>query len=174
VVAGLIALPAVVRSVRAAGWPLVRRQTIRVSVTVGATIVGGVPLVIWAHHLTYHQRNGGQPSYSALFLGVCLFLAAAVAASTGWVVSVVRNVELAPRSLRWLSRLALVAALAMAVILGSLVTWWVSLARTAPAVLGGTTPLDLIAAGSLMVVGLMVAVAGARRVVRAAPRLRRG
>jgi hypothetical protein len=173
VLAGLIAFPTLVRAIRTSGWDLVRRPAIRVLTMGGATVIAGIPVVVWAHHLTDHQRNGGLVTYSAVFLTVALLIAATVVTAIGSAVSLVRQMDLTPTALTWLGRLALLAVLAMAIILGGTLTWWVALAHDAPGVLGGSAPVDLIVAGSLMAIGMAIAAIGAVRVTSALRHLRR-
>ena len=60
VVAGaLLAAPDFVRFLQAGGWSSVRGHFLRALACTGVTIASTVPLVVWAHHLTAHQRNGG-------------------------------------------------------------------------------------------------------------------
>ncbi len=69
VVAGaFLALPAFVRFLRAGGWASVRRHFMRALVCTALVGVVTLPLLLWAHHLTPHQRNGGLHWYGALFL----------------------------------------------------------------------------------------------------------
>ena len=67
VVGALLALPAFVRYLRADGWPSVRGHFLRALACTGLTVAVTVPLVLWAHHLTPHQRNGGLHLYGILF-----------------------------------------------------------------------------------------------------------
>ena len=173
-VAGLIVLPALIRAVVAGGWTLIRRQVLLVAGLGGATIVVGVPLVIWAHHLSEHQRNGGLGIYTALFLVVCGLAAATIAALTAAAVSLTNRLELTTSALTWLSRLALAMVGAIVVVVAGIAAWWVSLALQVPAVLGGRAPFDLVGVGVLVTAGLALAAVGGRRVLRALPRRQGG
>jgi hypothetical protein len=172
-IAGLIALPALVRALRSSGWALVRRQVRRVSLVAATTAGGGVPVVIWAHHLTSHQRNGGLSTYSAAFLAIGALLTATIAATTASVVSVAAQLKLSNASLRALGLLALAMVATMAVVLAGTITWWAALAHAAPSVLGGRVPLDLILVGSLMTIGMLAGALGGWRVAGSLPRLPR-
>jgi hypothetical protein len=163
-VAGLIALPALVRALRTSGWSLVRRPVLWTAVAGGATVIAGIPVVIWAHHLTYHQRNGGLFVYSAIFLVVSLLIAAFVVTVTASVASLTKQLSLPAASIRRLGYLALIMVGTMGVVMGGTVLWWVTLAHHAPTVLGGRAPADLIVTVGLMAVGMLLAGVGAYRV----------
>jgi hypothetical protein len=173
VAAGVVALPALLRALHASGWSFVRRPVMRTALAGGATVVAGIPVVLWAHHLTYQQRNGGLVVYSAVFLAVSLLVAAFVLTSTASVVSLTKRLSLSAAAVRLLGRLALAMVGTMGIILAATVLWWLSLARNAPTVLGGRAPADLIVTVSLMAVGMVVAGLGAYRVLGALPKLRR-
>ena len=51
----------------------------------------------------------------------------------------------------------------MAALVVGAVTWWTAMASRAPGFLGGVAPAPLVAVGVLMVLGLALGVAGARR-----------
>ena len=95
VVAGaLLAVPAFVRFLRTGGWSSVRGHFMRA--LIGSAIVGGVTLalIVWAHHLTAQQRNGGLHWYGALVL---LWATLVVVILTLWTIAAVataRRVEL--------------------------------------------------------------------------------
>ncbi len=68
-VAGLIA-PLLLRSLQRSGWASVRPQVRRVGAVGLTTVAVGIPVIVWAHHLTSPQRNGGLAVYSAFFFVV--------------------------------------------------------------------------------------------------------
>ena len=55
---------------RVGGWQTIHRPYLRAIGATGLTVVAFVPLVIWAHHLTNAQRNGGDRLYTCAFLVV--------------------------------------------------------------------------------------------------------
>ena len=169
--AGFIALPALWRALRTSGWAFVRRPVLQTAMAGGSTVVAGIPVVIWAHHLTTHQRNGGLFVYSAVFVVVSLLIAVFVITSTASIVSLTKRLALSTRSIRRLGQLALAMVGTMAVIMGATILWWVTLADHAPTVLGGRAPADLIVTVSLMAVGMTLAVIGAYRVSGAVTKL---
>jgi hypothetical protein len=110
------------------------------------------------------------------FVAVSLLAVVAIGLLTAAAVAVVRRVELPERVVRALGWLALGVAAAMALVFAGVVTWWAAEAAHAPVVLAngigagftsGTAPPTLVAAGVLMVLGLVLATAGSLRVARA-------
>ena len=144
---------------------------------------GGVAVVLfggalaWAHRLSPHDRNGGLAIYSALFVVVCLAAVGAVLCATAAAVSVARRVELPSRVLRALGLIALALSGVMALLVAGVALWWSWVALHAPDVLlNGTgngfvytsdvAPPSLVAAGVLLMLGLLLAFGGTRRVAR--------
>ena len=132
----------------------------------------------WAHHLSRHDRNGGVALYSALFVVVCVAAVVALVCATAAAVSVARRVELSARTLRALASMALGLLGLMAVSVAGFVIWWVSESLCAPGVLSNgigngfpfasnVLPPTLLVAGVLMLGGLVLALVGAVRIVRA-------
>ena len=175
-VAGLTVLPALIRAVATGGWALVRRQVLAVGALGGGTVVLGAAVVIWAHHLNVHQRNGGSGLYSAAFLVVCVFVAATIAALTAAAVSLTNRLELPTPTLSRLSVLALGhgggdhrrGRRDGDVVVDCLGR------EGAKRCSSGRAPTDLVGAGVLLLVGLALAAVGGHRVLRAAPRLHTG
>ncbi len=175
VVAGtLLALPAFVRYLRADGWPSVRGHFLRAIACTGLTVAVTVPLVIWAHHLTAHQRNGGLHLCGVLFL---IWAALIVMTLTLWtVVAIVAGsrVVFSKAILTAEAILAVVLAGAMVVMVGATAVWWGAMAKDAPAFLntspGGVpgSPWDvwLVATVALMVLAMAAAAAGVIREAR--------
>ncbi len=174
VVGALLALPAFVRYLRAGGWPSVRGHVLRALACTGTTVAVTVPLVVWAHHLTPHQRNGGLHLYGTLFL---FWAALIVVTLTLWAVVAIaagRRVVLCEAILTWEAVLAVVVAAAMLVMVGATAVWWGAMAEDAPAFLnaspGGVpgSPWDvwLVATVALMAVAMGTAAAGVLREAR--------
>jgi hypothetical protein len=57
----LLALPPLLRFLRSGGWPTLGRHVARATACTALTAGVTLPLVIWAHHLSVHQRNGALP-----------------------------------------------------------------------------------------------------------------
>ena len=179
-VAAAIVVPAFVRLLRQGGWNSLRGPVMRAG-AVGAGAIGlTAVLVVWAHHLSSYERNGGLLAYGIVFVAWGFTVVAAVAVSTGAAVAVGRRLDLSRRTLRVLGSLALVLAVTMAVVMTGVLVWWSSVATNAPWVMrrgignglpvtSSTVPPTLVLVGVLMLVGLAVAAAGA---IRLAPALR--
>jgi hypothetical protein len=176
-VAAFVVLPAFVRLVRATGWTSIRRLVLSV-VVVGVTAValtaGGV---VWAHHLSSRDRNGGLLAYGMFFVLCGLAIVAAIATSTGAAVSVTRRLDLSPRTLRVLGAMAVALTLIMTVMVAGALLWWGAVATRAPQVLrngigngvlvtSDTVPSTLVGVGVLMLIGLGTAAMGTVRVAR--------
>jgi hypothetical protein len=175
--AGLLAVPPLARLVRDGRWESVRRPVRRAMVSGGVAVVLFGGALAWAHRLSPHDRNGGLAIYSALFVVVCLAAVGAVLCATAAAVSVARRVELPSRVLRALGLIALALSGVMALLLAGVALWWSWVALHAPDVLlNGTgnsfvytsdvAPPSLVAAGVLLMLGLLLAFGGTRRVAR--------
>ena len=174
VVGALLAVPAFVRYLRAGGWPSVRGHFLRALACTGITIAVTVPLVVWAHRLTPHQRNGGFHLYGTVFL---FWAALIVMTLTLWTVVAIaagRRVALSRAILTWEAVLAAVIAAAMAVMVGATAVWWAAMAEDAPTFLnagpGGVagSPWDvwLVATVAVMAVAMVTAAVGVVREAR--------
>jgi MFS family permease len=170
--AALIVLPAFLRLIRQEGWAAVRTPMIRALLAVAVTTGFTVGVVIWAHRLSPHDRNGGLVPYQLVVLLWVLGIAAALAFSTAAAVAVARHLDLAPRTIRVLGGLAIGLALIMAVVTAGTIVWWGGVAAYAPGFLGSgalststVVPPPMIIAGVLMLTGLVLAGLGAVRVV---------
>jgi hypothetical protein len=182
VVGALLAVPAFVRYLRAGGWPSVRGHFLRALACTGLTVAVTVPLLVWAHHLRPHQRNGGLHLYGTLFL---IWAALIVMTLTLWtVVALVagRRVVLSKAILTAEAILAVVIAVAMVVMVGATAVWWGAMAKDAPAFLnaspGGVpgSPWDvwLVATVALMAVAMGTAAVGVVREARVWPKMQVG
>ncbi len=175
--AALAALPSFVRLVRAGRWSTVRRPVLRagVAVVVAAVLLGGG--LVWAHHLSPHDRNGGLAVYGAAFIviGLAAFVALLLAAAAA--VAVARRIDVPAGVLRALGVMALLLAVVMTLLFAGFVTWWATEAAFAPTVLlngvgngvpftSRTVPPTLLVAGLLMVLGLALAGRGTGLVAR--------
>jgi hypothetical protein len=138
------------------------------------TVSSTVPLLLWAHHLTPPQRNGGLHWYGVLFLMWTALIVTTLALWTVVAVAAARRVEFPKVILTVEAALAAVIAGTMVVMVGATAVWWGSMAKDAPTFLsaspGGTpsSPWDLwlIATVALMAVAMAAAAAGVIREVR--------
>jgi MFS family permease len=137
-VAAVALLPTFVRFVRAGGWPAIRR---RVGWAVAATLVtalAGGGLIVWARHLTNHQRNSGFGWYQLLFVVVAILFAVTIATWSAVSVATTRRVKISLAQLRLVGVLAILVAVCMPIMTAAAALWWGSMATTAPWFLGGT------------------------------------
>jgi hypothetical protein len=174
--AALFVLPSFVRALRAGAWRRVRRPILAtvVAVVMSAVLVG--VLASWAHSMSAHARNGGNPFYGALFVVVSLMCFAAVGCATAAAVSVARRVELSRGILRTLGVMSIGLVSTMALALVSLVAWWASEAAHSPGFLAQAigngvpfssrvVPPTLLVSGLLSTVGLALGLTGLIRIV---------
>jgi hypothetical protein len=174
--AALLVLPSFVRFLQAGGWRRVRRPiTVAVLSVVASAVLFGV-LVARAHGLSAHDRNGGDPLYSALFVIASLMCFAAVGCATAAAVSVARRVGLSRPMGRTLGVMAIGLVSMMALALLALVAWWSSEALHSPGFLAqaigngvpfssNVVPPTLLASGLFMTGGLALGLAGLIRIV---------
>jgi hypothetical protein len=176
-VAALLALPAFVRLVRAGGWDTVRRPVARALVAGGTAALALGGGLAWAHRLSQHDRNGGLVIYGVAFVLISLVAFVALGYATAAAVTVARRIDVPGRVLQTLGTMALALAGSMALIFVGVIGWWGSEDAHAPHVLlngigngfpftSRTFPPTLVAAGLLMLLGLVLAVIGSGRVAR--------
>lgn len=179
-VAGLIviaaaglALPGLLRYVRSGGWQSVRAHALRAAgctlITAGMT----APLLVWAHHLSAHQRNGGSAGYGFLFVAWAALAAVSLVLWTVFAVVAARQVTFSRSLLAAEASMAVAVALAVIGILAATSLWWVLIAQRAPTFLNGdsATPLNarLVATAAAMAAAAAAATAGAVRIARSLP-----
>jgi len=169
--AGVVVLPALVRLIRQEGRAFLRGVVLGAVWLVVATVALTAGLVVWAHQLSAHNRNGGLWPYEVAFVVWSLSIVAATGGGTAAVVSALRRVPLSIRALRSLGALAVALSATMAVIIAGTLTWWVAVASAGPGFLGNglmatsnVLPAPLLLAGVLMLVGLGAAATGTLRV----------
>ena len=169
-----IALPAFLRYLRAGGWPSIRAHARRAAgctlLTAGLT----APLLVWAHNLSAHQRNGGSAGYGALFV---VWAALAVVTLVLWTVLAVvaaRNVTFSRSVLAAEAGMAVAVALAIVGILAATSLWWALIALRAPSFISGhpASPLNvrLVATVALMTLAGAAATTGAVRIAQSLPK----
>lgn len=174
VIAGAgLALPAFVRYLRSGGWSSIRSHTLRAA---GCTFLTGAvtaPLLIWAHHLTSHQRNGGSTAYTVLFAGWAALVAVTLALWTVLAVAAARKVTFSRPVLTAEAATAVAVAIAILGILTATTLWWATMAERAPAFLSGdpSSAFDarLLATVTLMALAAAAAIAGANRILQYLP-----
>lgn len=118
---GLAALPALVRFLRAGGWPKIRR---RVAWAAGATVVAGAGLA----GVAIVTGSRAQPDVSVAYTGVLVAAGLAVAAAIGlWATAaaaVARHLTLAPSVRSAQLMLGALIPSAGSAVLGALAIWW--------------------------------------------------
>jgi hypothetical protein len=173
VIAGAgLALPAFLRYLRSGGWSSIRPHALRAAACTVATAVVTVPLLVWAHHLTSDQRNGGSTAYTTVFLIWAALVAVTLALWTGLAVAAARKVSFSRSVLTAEAGMAVAVAFAIVGILTATTVWWATVAERAPAFLSGShSSLDarLVATVTLMALAGAAATAGAIRIVRCLP-----
>jgi hypothetical protein len=183
VVAGaLLAVPSFVRFLRAGGWTSVRSHFLRALACTALTAAATAPLLLWAHHLSPHQRNGGIHWYGALFL---IWAGLIVITLTLWTVAAIAaggRLVLPAAILTAEAALATVIAGAMVIMVGATLVWWGAMAKDAPSYLnaspGGApgSPWDiwLITTVTLMAAAMGTAAIGVVRELREWAKMRAG
>ena len=174
VVGALLAVPAFVRYLRADGWRSVRGPLLRALVCTGLTVAVTVPLLVWAHHLTTHQRNGGLHLYGALFFIWAALLVTTLTLWTVVAVSAGRRVVFSKAILTAEAILAVVISVAMIVMVGATAVWWAAMAKYAPSFLsaspggglGSSWDVWLVATVALMVIAMITGAGGVVREAR--------
>ena len=167
--AGLV-LPTFLRYLRSGGWPSIRAHALRAT---GCTLLtAGItaPLLVWAHHLTAHQRNGGSAAYTALFLVWAALVVVTLVLWTVLAVVAARKVTFAPSLLAVEAGMAVAVALAIVGIVTATSLWWALIAERAPTFLSGNPALPvnarLVATVALMALAAATATAGAVRIAQ--------
>ncbi len=181
VVAGaLLAAPDFVRFLQSGGWSSVRGHFLLALACTGATIASTVPLVIWAHHLTAHQRNSGLHWYGAMFFLWAMLIAITLTMWTVVAVAAARRLHFRSAVLKAEVTLSVVVAAAMVIMVGATAVWWGSMVKEAPSFLNGSpagapgSPWNiwLVATVALMGAAMVVAAVGVVREARMWTRMR--
>jgi hypothetical protein len=154
---GLAALPALVRFLRAGGWPKIAR---RVTWAAGATVIAGgglAGLVLLQGSLSPAQLDASWP-YAAGFLATGLAMTAAIGLWALAAKATARHLTLAPRARTVQLMLVAVTPIAVTVVLVALNFWWAAT----------QSPVWLV--GALVLVGA----ASANAWLRIPPAVRKG
>ena len=157
--------------VRSGGWSQLRRPILRASGLAALTGLVLAIVVVWAHHLTEAERNGGDRLYATAVLVLFAVAVGALAAWTHAGVVTARRLALGAETLRLETYVAATATVSMAAMTAGAATWWASVASAAPAFLGGV-PWQLLAATLTMTVATILAGAGTLRSLQSARLLR--
>ena len=177
VVAGAaLAAPAFLRYLRSGGWMSVRTHALRAVGCTALTAGTTAPLLVWAHSLSAHQRNGGSTAYTVLFLVWAALVVATVVLWTVLAAASALEISFSRVLLAVEAAMALAVALAMLGITSVTVLWWAVMAERAPAFLSGE-PASAFSARLLATVILMAlagsaATSGAVRIARSVPEWR--
>lgn len=173
VMAAGILIPGFVELLRAGKWPEIRRPVLRSMATGAIAILATVAIVIWSHHLSPHQRNGGFFFHGLLFVLWGLTIVTALFMATAAATTVAHQTSLSRRVLRLFGTMATTLTVLMLGVAVGTIIWWTVLADYAPRFLGSgllatsnVFPLPLVAAVLLMFAGLTVASVGTIRIAQ--------
>jgi len=173
--AGLV-LPAFLRYMRSGGWPSIRAHALRAAgwtlLTAGMTAA----LLIWAHHLSAQQRNGGSTGYEVLFLMWAALVVGTLVLWTVLAVAAASKVTFSRSLLAVEAGMAVAVALAVVAILAATGLWWALIAERAPTFLSGNSAspvnIRLVATVLLMALAAAAAITGAVRIAQSWPEWR--
>ena len=174
IVGALLVIPSLVRLLRVGGGSALRGHFVRALAASGLTVVVTVPLLIWAHRLTPHQRNGGLHWYGALYLGWAILIVVTLTLWTVLAIATARRLQLSTWVLAAEAVLAGVVALAMVLMVAATAFWWGAMANDAPSFLragptrtsGSPWDLQLVVTVALMALAVCTAAFGVVRQVR--------
>ena len=163
VLAGIaVSLSAFVTLLRTGGWPSIRRPIVRATRFSAVTVVVSGGLVVWAHHLTNAQRNGGNRLFGAVFVLWALFVFGSIALWTVAAVMAALRLRLTAARLRLEARIACATTFMMLVMTVAALVFW--------ATVGSPASLQLSAITVTMLIASALAVAGSSRSLRASHR----
>lgn len=169
----LLAVPAVARYLRSGGWAALRGHVLRAAASTVATVAVAVPLSVWAHHLSAHDRNGGLPGYTVLFLTFGALFALTLGLWTATAVAAARRVSLTRTVFVAEAALAVAVAASMAVMVAATAVWWAAITSDQGSLVAAAgrgsaaSPLQpvLALAAALMLVAASFGAAGVVRIV---------
>jgi hypothetical protein len=129
-------------------------------------------IVVVAHHLGPANRNGAG-GYVVFALSWAALLVVCLATVVVTIGRVVLRLDYSARQLRYLVLVASVATMAMVAIFVSTLAWWIAIAQHASwffasGVVGRpglSAPVTMVLCGSIMLVGVVVATWGVRRLI---------
>ena len=152
---------------RSGDWPSIRAHALQAAGCTAASAVVNVPVLVWAHHLTSHQRNGGPTAYTTIALICVALVVLTLAAWTVLVVAAARKVSFPRSVLTAEADTAIAVAFAIVGILIASTIWWTTVMQRAPAFVSSDP--RLVATATLMALAAVIAAAGAIRIVRCLP-----
>jgi hypothetical protein len=181
-VATAMALPAFARRFRQGAW----RPLLVTAIVVGGLSAAWLGLsvggIIWAHHLSDAQRNGGSHAFTNIAYGWGSLTVLTVAAWTALAVRAERQLRADRRLLRVEVTAAMLVTAAITLVTAATVTWWAFMASNAPWFLQGfiappgqapagaadASPLNwrLVVTGSAMAAATVLSVSGMLRIAR--------
>jgi hypothetical protein len=172
-IAAAISLPGFLELLRARKWLEIRRPVIRSMVAGVTAIIATVAIVIWSHHLSPHQRNGGFLFHGLVFVLWSLSIVIALVMATSAATAVAHHTSVSRRVLRLLGSMATALTVLMLGVAVGTIIWWAVMADYAPRFLGSgllatsnVLPPPLIAAVFLMFAGLTFASIGTIRIAQ--------
>jgi hypothetical protein len=173
IIAACVLLPSFARFVRAGGWTTIKQRVGWAVSATSATVAVGGALVLWARHLTNHERNAGFGWYQLLFVIVAILFTASIVTWTATLVAAVCRMNIGLPQLKAAGVLAVLMAVGMPVMTVAAAVWWGAMATTAPWFLAGaprgsaSSPLTASLFGVLVVMttASSVGVLGLFRVV---------
>jgi hypothetical protein len=181
VLAGIaVALPSTARLISGRGWEAVRSSVLRALIVTAVMIAGLVALVLWAHGLSGHQRNGGDAVYGTAVMLWALVALGGLLTWTSVAVRIEQRARVRAGIIRIQGSLAVAVTAGMIVMALATAVWWAAVAVQAPAALTGSNAArgsaavpQLILAMIVMLTACALASRGARLTTRALPCLRR-
>lgn len=135
-VAAMLA-PALARRLRQGAWPRLRGTAVVAAALAIAWLAFSIVGVAWAHRLTPAQRNSGSRAYGAMTLGWGGLTILTLAAFVALAVRAERQVEPGPVIVRAEATAAIVVSAVTTLVTVAIITWWLSMASTAPWFLHG-------------------------------------
>jgi hypothetical protein len=133
-----VAIPALVRFVRAGGWADIQVHVRRATIATIVGITASIGLVAWAHALSSSQRNGGDSVYGVAFGAWAVLVIATLGLWSAVAVVAGRLLELTPPVLAIETVIAAALTAAMTAMTAATAIWWAAMAVDAPWFLHGT------------------------------------
>jgi hypothetical protein len=109
---------------RAGGWQKIHRPVLRAIGASGLTVAVFLPVVVWAHHLTSAQRNGGDWLYGSAFVVLAVCSVVSIALWTHAAVVTACQLTLTRAALGRETLLAVATTIGMAAMTIAATVWW--------------------------------------------------
>jgi len=170
VVAAFISWPSFWRFARREGIGPVLRRVRPAVVAVVVSVLSTAVIVVVAHHLGATNRNAAGP-YGVFALSWAALLVLCLGTVVVTIGRVVLRLDYSTRQRRYVSMAASMAMLAMVAIFVSTLVWWIAIAQHASwffasGVVGRpgiSAPMAMVVCASIMLVGVVIAIWGVRR-----------